>query len=50
MVRLLQVLGRYQQGTERSVAVERVAHAFIELDAWLNEIPDFATPYQNWLA
>lgn len=50
IVRLLQVLGRYQQGTERSVAVERVAHAFIELDAWLNEIPDFAASYQSWLA
>ena len=50
IVRLLQVLGRYQQGTERNVAVERAALAFAEFDAWLNEIPDFNELYQSWLA
>lgn len=49
-VRLLQVLGRYQQGVERSVAVERIAHAFIELDTWLNDIPDMRDRYHGWLA
>lgn len=50
VVRLLQVLGRYQQGIERGVAVERAALALIDLDAWLNAIPDFMHTHQSWLA
>jgi Ser/Thr protein kinase RdoA (MazF antagonist) len=50
VVRLLQVLGRFQQGIERAVVVERAALSLIELDTWLNETSDFAVLYQSWLA
>lgn len=35
MVRLMLAIGRYQQGVERSVVVERAAQALLHLDGWL---------------
>jgi len=35
MVRLLLAIGRFQQGIERSVVVERAAQALLHLDGWL---------------
>jgi Ser/Thr protein kinase RdoA (MazF antagonist) len=35
MVRLMLAIGRYQQGVERSVVVERAAHTLLHLDGWL---------------
>lgn len=40
VVRLLQALGRFQQGVERSVVVERAAASLLTLEAWLIEHPD----------
>jgi len=40
VVRLLQALGRFQQGTERSVVVERAAASLLTLNTWLVEHPD----------
>lgn len=39
-VRLLQALGRFQQGVERSVVVERAAASLLSLDTWLTEHPE----------
>lgn len=46
IVRLLQALGRFQQGVERSVVVERAAAALLALDAWIIEHPDFVMSAQ----
>ncbi|MBM4413501.1 MAG: hypothetical protein FJ040_08680 [Chloroflexi bacterium] len=46
VVRLLHALGRFQQGVERSVVVERAAVALLALDSWLTEHPDFAMSAQ----
>jgi len=35
MVRLMLAIGRYQQGIERSVMIERAAQALLHLDDWL---------------
>jgi homoserine kinase type II len=40
VVRLLQALGRFQQGIERSVMVERAAASLLTLDTWLVDHPD----------
>lgn len=40
VVHVLSALGRFQQGVERSVAVERAAITLLTLDAWLNEQHD----------
>jgi homoserine kinase type II len=40
VVRLLHALGRFQQGIERSVVVERAAASLLTLDTWLIEHPD----------
>lgn len=40
VVRLLHALGRFQQGVERSVVVERAAASLLILDTWLIEHPD----------
>lgn len=36
-VRLIVAIGRYQQGVERSVVVERAAQGLLNLDAWLQQ-------------
>lgn len=46
VVRLLHALGRFQQGIERSVMVERAAASLISLDTWLAEHPDFVMSTQ----
>lgn len=46
VVRLLQALGRFQQGVERSVVVERAAASLLTLDTWLIEHPDFVLSAQ----
>lgn len=46
VVRLLHALGRFQQGIERSVVVERAAAALGSLDAWLHEHPEFVLSAQ----
>ena len=46
VVRLLQALGRFQQGVERSVVVERAAASLLTLDTWLTEHPEIVMSAQ----
>jgi Ser/Thr protein kinase RdoA (MazF antagonist) len=49
VVRLLLALGRFQQGFERSMVVERATISLLTLDSWLNEYHDtFIFDIQRW--
>lgn len=49
VVRVLVALGRFQQGFERSVVVERAAMSLLTLDTWLNESSDnLGTDVHRW--
>ncbi len=49
VIRLLSALGRFQQGFERSVVVERAAMSLLTLDTWLQGYRDtLITDVQRW--
>jgi Ser/Thr protein kinase RdoA (MazF antagonist) len=49
VIRVLSALGRFQQGFERSVVVERATMSLLSLDTWLQSYGDtLITDVQRW--